>query len=696
MIKALKRFLIASFIVIVLLIVIPFFIPLDDYKPDVEAQLSKAVGRSVILSSLRLQILPVPALTAKGIGIFGAGETSGEVFVNRLEITPLFHKLLDKELVIRRIHLEGVATNQAFLQSYLTQPRQQASDDQARVSIEEISASAVTLRLHDNTLLGPYQFKIFFGADQQPTLFNVSRMDGSANVNISPYEDGYRIYAKARDWTFPVRTPFHFDNIVATGQLDNNKLHIPNINAKAYGGTLQGPVTVSWDQAWNISGQLNAKSIAMEPFLKVLKGKGIRGNFNADLSFDLKAPEFRKLLSNPYLDGEFRITDGIVSKLNPANPVFVFDEFTGHGTLDNAQFTAHNAVLKTYGGTFSGSPAISWKQGWIVTGQLEAESIGIKPFLDVLGGRGVAGNFNSNARVVLEAPTFKQLLAKPYIDGEFKVTDGVITNTDPARPVFVFDEFSGHGTLDTKQFSTQNALLKAYGGIFKGNPQISWARDWTAGGEIAAESIDLERLLAGFNDKKTISGSFTGQGKVDLAGTRFIDLDNNPYMEGQFRLKEGVFYKADLEKASTTLTKAGTTGGQTPFKELNGTALIKNGHITLSKLDITSSALEAKGRIHIDSNKNIEGKMDVGLRKTASLISIPLIVDGTTEIPHLRPTNSAVIGGAVGTGMLGPGLGTAIGIKVGKILNQIGSAMTGNKADDTADGNDSDTSINAD
>jgi len=67
------------------------------------------------------------------------------------------------------------------------------------------------------------------------------------------------------------------------------------------------------------------------------------------------------------------------------------------------------------------------------------------------------------------------------------------------------------------------------------------------------------------------------------------------------------------------------------------------------------------------------------LRKTASLISIPLVVAGTTETPHLRPTNAAVIGGAVGTGILGPGLGTAIGIKVGKILNQIGSAVSGNK-----------------
>jgi len=679
MIKTLRRILIVFFIIIVLLIVIPFFIPLDKYKPEVEAQLSKAVGRSVLLSSLRLQILPTPALTAKGIGIFGAGKTSGEMFVNRLEITPLFHKLLDKELVIRRIHFNGVATNQAFLQSYISQPRQQTSDGQDHISVDEISGSALTLRMHDDTLLGPYKFKIFFGAAHQPTLFHISHMDDSVKINISPYDDGYRLYARARDWTFPFKTPFHFDNIVATGQLNYKQLHIPNITAEAYGGTLQGPVAVSWDQQWNIKGKFDVKSVAMEPFLKALKGKGVSGNFDADLSFDLKAAKFSKLLSEPYLDGEFKVTNGIVSKMNPISPVFIFDEFTGHGTLQDAQFTAHNAVLKTYGGTFSGSPVISWKQGWSVVGQLEANSVGIKPFLDVLGGRGVDGQFNSNAKIALEAPKFTQLLKAPYIDGEFKVTAGIITTRDPSRPVFRFDEFTGHGTLDTRQFSTQNSILKAYGGTFRGDPKISWSQDWSASGNVTADSINIEQLLSGFSDKKTISGTLAGQAGVNLAGARFVELVKNPSIEGQFKLKEGVFYKADLEKASTNLSKTGITGGQTPFKELSGTALINDSHIKLTKLKITSSVLEASGEISIDDEKNLDGKIDVGLRKTMSLISIPLLVSGTAETPHLRPTNAAVIGGAVGTGMLGPGIGTAIGIKVGKILNQLGSAVKGDQ-----------------
>ena len=159
--SAFKSLLIATFIIVVLLTVIPFFIPLDNYKPEIESQLSQAIGRSVIVSSLRLQILPTPALTATGIGILGSGKYSGEMFVNRLEMIPMFHKLLDKELVIQRIHLNGIATNQAFLQSYLTEIKQQPEHDQSNISVDEISANAITLRMNDDKILGPFDVKAF-------------------------------------------------------------------------------------------------------------------------------------------------------------------------------------------------------------------------------------------------------------------------------------------------------------------------------------------------------------------------------------------------------------------------------------------------------------------------------------------------------------------------------------------------------
>ena len=44
----------------------------------------------------------------------------------------------------------------------------------------------------------------------------------------------------------------------------------------------------------------------------------------------------------------------------------------------------------------------------------------------------------------------------------------------------------------------------------------------------------------------------------------------------------------------------------------------------------------------------------------------------------VRPTEGSVVGGAVGTAILGPGVGTAVGIKVGEGLENLKQRLFGN------------------
>jgi hypothetical protein len=45
--------------------------------------------------------------------------------------------------------------------------------------------------------------------------------------------------------------------------------------------------------------------------------------------------------------------------------------------------------------------------------------------------------------------------------------------------------------------------------------------------------------------------------------------------------------------------------------------------------------------------------------------NVPLNVTGTVDSPLLFPTGGTVAGAAPGTAILGPGLGTSVGVKVG-------------------------------
>jgi CRISPR/Cas system-associated protein Cas5 (RAMP superfamily) len=59
------------------------------------------------------------------------------------------------------------------------------------------------------------------------------------------------------------------------------------------------------------------------------------------------------------------------------------------------------------------------------------------------------------------------------------------------------------------------------------------------------------------------------------------------------------------------------------------------------------------------------------MKNSASLAAIPLIVAGTVDSPLIYPSKSAIAGAVAGTAILGPGVGTTLGMKAGSALNRI-------------------------
>jgi hypothetical protein len=53
------------------------------------------------------------------------------------------------------------------------------------------------------------------------------------------------------------------------------------------------------------------------------------------------------------------------------------------------------------------------------------------------------------------------------------------------------------------------------------------------------------------------------------------------------------------------------------------------------------------------------------------LVAVPLVVTGTVNQPLVYPSKAAIAGAALGTAVLGPGVGTSLGIKASKGLDKI-------------------------
>ncbi len=80
---------------------------------------------------------------------------------------------------------------------------------------------------------------------------------------------------------------------------------------------------------------------------------------------------------------------------------------------------------------------------------------------------------------------------------------------------------------------------------------------------------------------------------------------------------------------------------------------------------ISSGSLAADGNVNISPKKELSGRINAQVKAVGTSANVPLNVAGTGDAPLRYPTGATMAGAAAGTVMLGPGLGTSVGAKVG-------------------------------
>jgi hypothetical protein len=61
----------------------------------------------------------------------------------------------------------------------------------------------------------------------------------------------------------------------------------------------------------------------------------------------------------------------------------------------------------------------------------------------------------------------------------------------------------------------------------------------------------------------------------------------------------------------------------------------------------------------------------VDVKNSLGLTAIPLDVSGTLSKPVVLPSKAAIAGAVAGTAILGPGVGTSLGIKAGGAIDKL-------------------------
>ena len=148
-------------------------------------------------------------------------------------------------------------------------------------------------------------------------------------------------------------------------------------------------------------------------------------------------------------------------------------------------------------------------------------------------------------------------------------------------------------------------------------------------------------------------------------------MADNLRADFKFNVNNGVLHGLDLVKLASLLIKQGSGGGETQFDEFSGLLNVTGKQYNLRDLKVSSGLLAATGQVKIKPNKELDGIAEVKLKQSANLVAIPLEVSGTVSNPVVLPSKAALAGAVAGTAILGPGVGTSLGIKAGGAVDKL-------------------------
>jgi hypothetical protein len=165
-----------------------------------------------------------------------------------------------------------------------------------------------------------------------------------------------------------------------------------------------------------------------------------------------------------------------------------------------------------------------------------------------------------------------------------------------------------------------------------------------------------------------MSGRLTASPQFSSKAPSAGQIGDTLRLDTPFDIHNGVLHGVDISKAAVSLiNKEAGKGGETRFDKLSGHLAMDRGTRRLTQLNIASGALSADGHVTISPKDNLSGRINANVKAvTVATGAVPLNVAGTLQAPWLYPTGGTVAGAAAGTAVLGPGIGTAVGARVGQ------------------------------
>jgi hypothetical protein len=304
---------------------------------------------------------------------------------------------------------------------------------------------------------------------------------------------------------------------------------------------------------------------------------------------------------------------------------------------------------------------------------LQLDLTGVK--LPLLNVDAALGENNELASTALEAHDGKLKATLSRQDGGYLILLAAKQWVLPGGLPLLIDSAKLEMYFKAGRLQVPKIDIALYGGTLTGSAELVSDKKWSMTGKFKVDKLSLKTPTSLVNKSTNLSGKLFGHGDFFAQAKDADQLWANLRADFHFKVNDGVLNGLDLVKAASIFIKQGQRGGETEFDQFSGVLQVTNANVVkqyhLRDLELSSGLLAAAGQVRVSPAKELDGIVEVELKHSVSLVAIPLQVSGTLSRPVILPSTAAMAGAVAGTALLGPGLGTGLGVKAGGAIDKI-------------------------
>jgi hypothetical protein len=325
-------------------------IPMRAFATKLEKGIGGWIHDDVSISSLTFSMIPTPHLKISGFAVgkqLDAKAQNGNVY---LDIGSLF----GDKLFIDTIELDGLVVSADALKrlpSWGAVPGKAAAAEISHVKLRGV-------KLDTKPALNP--FDATFDLDTKGTIKRVLLSgDKKWTVVLRPAAapDTYALEFNARDWQLPIGAPVPINEVKLKGTLMKNEIVVPEFEADAMDGKINGTLKVNWEDGFKLASDLSVVKLQAKELMGAFtRDVVVQGRVEGNFSMQAEAATLETLLASPSMQGKFTVVNGSVSNLDLVTAmqsassggrggVTKFQELNGQVSAANGGVSWSNVVL---------------------------------------------------------------------------------------------------------------------------------------------------------------------------------------------------------------------------------------------------------------------------------------------------------------------------------------------------------------